>query len=289
MAKFREIKIEDRSLYKKYLSWCSQKSSDFTFLNVWGWQEVYGLKFLFEENFVWIKQDIPDSSFWAPVGKWDDANWRKYADFLKGKNFTRVPEKLVHIWHKYFDNMEIKEDRDNWDYIYLVEELIELKGNRFHKKKNLLRQFENSYKYEFVTLDDKWIHEAENFQVDWCFYKECDNKEILIKENYVILKVFDNWSKLDEIVGGGLCVDDKLIAFTVAEPVDDSTLVIHFEKGCPTYKGVYQAINNIFLRECARDYTYVNREQDLGDKGLRQAKMSYNPCCFLKKYNVSFF
>jgi len=54
MAKFRDIKIEDRSLYKKYLCWCSQKSSDFTFLNVWGWQDVYGLKFLFEVNFVWI-------------------------------------------------------------------------------------------------------------------------------------------------------------------------------------------------------------------------------------------
>ncbi len=165
----------------------------------------------------------------------------------------------------------------------MLKNLLSLKEISFTKKKNLLNQFEKQYKYEFVHLDGRWIREAENFQVDWCYYKDCDNKDILIKENHVILKVFDVWERLDGIIGGGICVEDRLIAFTVAEPVDDKTLVIHFEKGCPTYKGVYQAINTIFLRKCARDYIYVNREQDLGDRGLRQAKLSYNPCCFLKK------
>jgi len=81
-------------------------------------------------------------------------------------------------------------------------------------------------------------------------------------------------------------VDEKMIAYTIAEALDDTTVVIHFEKGCPNFKGVYQAINQVFLAQCCQGFQIVNREQDLGDEGLRKAKLSYNPVAFLKKYRV---
>lgn len=77
-----------------------------------------------------------------------------------------------------------------------------------------------------------------------------------------------------------------MIAYTVAEALDETSVVIHFEKGCPHFKGVYQAINQIFLEQCCQGYEIVNREQDLGDLGLRKAKLSYNPVGFLEKYTV---
>lgn len=77
-----------------------------------------------------------------------------------------------------------------------------------------------------------------------------------------------------------------MIAYTIAEALDESSIVIHFEKGCPLFKGVYQAINQIFLEQCCQGFQTVNREQDLGDEGLRKAKLSYNPVAFLKKYRV---
>jgi hypothetical protein len=81
-------------------------------------------------------------------------------------------------------------------------------------------------------------------------------------------------------------VDEKMIAYTIAEALDDDSIVIHFEKGCPNFKGVYQAINQMFLERCCQGFKIVNREQDLGDEGLRKAKLSYNPVAFLKKYTV---
>lgn len=285
---FHKLDLDYQKRFREYLKKCPQVTSDYTFLNLWGWQGVYNLSFWFEEDLIFIKEG-DDSTFWGPIGDWKKIKWKEYASFLKGKVFVRVPEVLVDIWIKDFgEHMKVTEDRDQWDYIYSVKELIQLKGNKFHKKKNLLRQFEKKYEYKFVNLESKWIIEAESFQVDWCFYKDCENKDILINENMVILNVLDNWDKLEGVLGGGLVVDNKIIAYTIAEPIDDRMLVIHFEKGCPTYKGVYQAINNIFLKMCAKDFKYVNREQDLGDKGLRQAKLSYNPCCFLKKYRVNF-
>ena len=78
-----------------------------------------------------------------------------------------------------------------------------------------------------------------------------------------------------------------MVAYTVAERLDKDTLLIHFEKGNPEYKGVYQAINQMFLANLTDEFTIVNREQDLGDEGLRKAKLSYNPFNFLRKYKVS--
>jgi len=77
-----------------------------------------------------------------------------------------------------------------------------------------------------------------------------------------------------------------MIAYTVAEALDDAMLVIHFEKGHTGFKGVYQAINQMFLEHQGQGFTYVDREQDLGDEGLRKAKLSYNPVLFLEKRAV---
>jgi hypothetical protein len=63
-------------------------------------------------------------------------------------------------------------------------------------------------------------------------------------------------------------------------------MVIHFEKGCPDYKGSYQAINKLFLENDDSTCEMVNREQDLGDEGLRKAKLSYHPVGYVKKYEV---
>ena len=66
------------------------------------------------------------------------------------------------------------------------------------------------------------------------------------------------------------------------------TIVIHFEKGDTRFKGIYQAINKHFLAAQENRFTFVNREQDLGDEGLRKAKLSYNPVTFMQKYDVEF-
>ena len=76
-----------------------------------------------------------------------------------------------------------------------------------------------------------------------------------------------------------------MVAYSIAEPLDQQTLVIHFEKGCPQHKGVYQAVNQMFLANSGASYRFVNREQDLGDPGLRKAKESYNPVSYLKKFS----
>ena len=74
-----------------------------------------------------------------------------------------------------------------------------------------------------------------------------------------------------------------MAAFAVGEPLDDQTIVVHFEKGRPEYRGVYQAINFCFAKHSAKDFLFINREQDADEEGLRQAKESYMPSGYLKR------
>jgi hypothetical protein len=97
----------------------------------------------------------------------------------------------------------------------------------------------------------------------------------------------DHWEQLQGVTGGALRVEDRLAAYTIAEDLPDGTLVIHFEKGDPEYKGSYQAINQMFLEQDPSPSTLVNREQDLGSEGLRKAKLSYHPVDYVRKYQVS--
>jgi len=283
---FVNIALSRQDEYNNFFCQCTQKASDYSLANIWGWAEEYGIKWSFAYDLVWLKQTRPEEVFWAPVGDWD-LDWRKiYSRIKKPIRFIRVPEKLKQIWLEQLPGIMVQESRDHWDYLYLVQELIELKGNKFHKKKNLLNQFVKKYDFTYVELEQTYIEHALALQTEWCLWKECFNSPALDAENKVIIRIFHDFDKIKGLFGAGLLVDQKMIAYTVAEELEPDTLVIHFEKGCPNYKGVYQAINQLFLKNSASGYKYVNREQDLGELGLRKAKESYHPVGYLKKYEV---
>ena len=125
-------------------------------------------------------------------------------------------------------------------------------------------------------------------QTRWCTWRDCENDDTLAAENKAIARVLDHWQQLPDVTGGALRVNNELAAYTVAEAMPDDTLVIHFEKGAPQFKGSYQAINQIFLENDDSRKPVVNREQDLGDEGLRKAKLSYHPMGYVRKYRVEF-
>lgn len=287
--KFEPINLERQEEYQASLDGCPQLlTSDFSFANVYGWAAHYGLEWAFHKGLCFIRQTKPDPIYWAPIGPWDKYDWAGCCAMRESARFTRVPEALARMWSISFGNkIMIEENRDHWDYIYSVEELISLKGKKFHKKKNLLNQFKKNYLYEYEPMVPECVEEVLDMQDEWYkWYEENNPSEALKAENRVITRVLHNFDQIKGLMGATLRVEGKVIAYTVAEPLCDDSIVIHFEKGDIRYKGVYQAINQMFLENEAAEYTNVNREQDLGDEGLRKAKLSYNPSMFLKKFNA---
>ncbi|WP_027184055.1 DUF2156 domain-containing protein [Desulfovibrio inopinatus] len=284
---FEAPSLARREEYLAALSKMPQKASDYSFGNIYGWAESYGLEWAFTPDYVLIRQTIPHVVYWAPVGNWDAVDWTGCPCIAAGMEFIRIPETLANsLSAQLGDKIEVKELRDHFDYLYSVQELIELKGNRFHKKKNLLKQFSKHYDFEYHVISPDCIEEVLEMQSDWCLWREDECNKTLIAENKAISRVLKTFDRQPELFGGTIKVDGKVIAYTVAEELEPGTVVIHFEKGHTNFKGVYQAINQQFLEHTASQYDIVNREQDIGDEGLRKAKMSYNPVGFLKKYNI---
>lgn len=287
---FHPIGMDRQREYLDALGRCPEKFSDYSFINLWGWADIYGLEWAWEENHVWIRQTIPETLYWAPVGPWAGTDWKTTVQehLPPDTVFFRVPETLTDIWEKASGGrIDVQESRDHWDYLYDKTELVDLKGNRFHKKKNLFNQFMKKYDFEYIAFTPEMAPMALGMQEDWCAWRDCESSEALEAENRVILKILNRWADLSGIMGGALFVDRKMVAYTVAEKMPQDTLLIHFEKGNQEYRGVYQAINQIFLSHAGEDIKYANREQDLGSEGLRKAKESYNPIGFNKKYRVS--
>jgi hypothetical protein len=283
------VSLKKQKEYLNYLSKTPEKTSDYSFVNINGWSEAYQLMWYFTDQLIWLDQTKSEHVFWAPVGDWYHVDWLSvFNQMALPVKFTRVPEKLLNIWKDCGGLvLDIVEERDNWDYVYSTADLIHLKGNRYHKKKNLLNQFNKKYNFQYYALNAERIDETLAMQEDWCTWRDCESDKTLASENRAIANVLDAYRSFDNICGGVIFVNQLITAYTVAEYFSDEMIIIHFEKGCPMYKGAYQAINQLFLsNDASSKYKWVNREQDLGDSGLRKAKMSYHPSYFLKKFSV---
>jgi hypothetical protein len=285
---FEPIRLEQQADYRRILSQCKPIASDYSFINLWGWGEEYGLEWAWQDGLIWIRQTL-SNVLWAPVGDWTAVDWSSALKIAKetADRMIRVPEELLHLIAQAKNgDVHIEDSREHWDYLYNRQDLVELKGNRFHKKKNLLNQFLKKNDYTYLEFGSSMVDQALGMQEDWCAWRDCENEDTLASENNAIIRVLNQWRSLEGITGGALMVDQLIIAYTIAEAMPDKSLIVHFEKACPDHKGGYQAINQIFLSHTPEQYAVVNREQDLGDEGMRKAKLSYNPVDFVKKFQI---
>lgn len=282
---FTPISLDRQDEYLTLLRATPQVSSDYSFINLWAWADEHGLSWAWADGLVWIRQSKPALAYWAPVGPWAAIDWQKMMPRMLGLSFIRLPETLALLLEQAHPQARIRTTRDHWDYLYAVPELVALAGNRFHAKLNLLHQFHKGYLWSYHPLDRGLVEQVLAMQSQWCAWRDCESSAELAAEDRAIAKVLRSSAALPSLLGGTLLVDSKVVAFTVAEPLQPDTLVIHFEKGMGNYKGVYQAINREFLA-AQSGYAWVNREQDLGNEGLRQAKLSYNPVDFVRKYEL---
>ena len=217
---FEPITLDRQEDYLEILSRCPQVTSDYSFLNLWAWAEEYGLHWAWDDNLIWIRQNLPEELLWAPVGFWGAVDWPGRLQLSPSARsvFTRVPETLTNLWReKLPQEILIREERGNWDYIYRVTDLIELKGNRYHKKKNLLNQFDRKYDFSYLPFGAEMVEQAMAMQADWCTWRDCESSDILDSENRAIFRMLKEWKQLAGLFGGALMVDGVMVAYTVAE------------------------------------------------------------------------
>ena len=152
---FIPIGMEQQNDYRRQLAQCRQIASDYSFTNLFGWAPEYDLAWAWKDDLVWIRQSHPFTALWAPIGNWDTVNWPSLLPALSSvaDRIIRIPEVLREIWQDAISgDGRFTESRGQWDYLYRIEELVQLKGNRFHKKKNLVNQFKKTYPFEYLPF-----------------------------------------------------------------------------------------------------------------------------------------
>jgi hypothetical protein len=175
---------------------------------------------------------------------------------------------------------ETVEDRDNFDYLYLRSDLAVLAGRAYQKKRNMVHAFEKSHTYEAHPVARERVADAVEILEAW----RAGTKD---QADYAPCLDALNNAEAFGLHGRIYYVDGKPAGYTLGEAIGDgSVFVVHYEKAIPNVKGLYQLINMEFARSLPESIMYMNREQDLGDPGLRQAKMTYRPSSFVKKYRA---
>lgn len=178
--------------------------------------------------------------------------------------------------------------RDSADYVYETEKLISLSGKKYHGKKNHINKFNRLYPdWTYEKITDENVEECFQMALNWRRENGCDEDVDKNAEMCVTLNSLRLMKEL-ELSGGLIRVDGRVVAFSIGEPVCDDTMVVHIEKAYADVQGAYTIINQQFLTHEASQYQYVNREEDMGDPGLRQAKESYRPVFLVEKGCVSF-
>lgn len=291
MLNFRKPKIED----KPWADECFQKSNsyncEYTFGNLFVWATAYSTMIAEFDGFLicrWGRE--PDLMYSLPLGSGDfkgavneiinDA--KSYGITPKIYGVTASFRKLLET--EFMNCFSFEYDSANFDYIYSVEKMAELKGKKYHGKRNHISNFKrNNPNWSFEKISKDNINECIDLHTRWInSHNENDEDEDYSLEFEAVLTAFEYYDKLD-FVGGILKIDGKAIAYTMGERRNDDVFVTHFEKAPPEIQGAYPIINQEFTKNCLMNYKYVNREEDLGLEGLRRAKQSYYPEILLEK------
>ncbi|OGC42071.1 hypothetical protein A2Y85_04240 [candidate division WOR-3 bacterium RBG_13_43_14] len=286
---FKSIEINDQ-IYIREILWRYQpKSSELNFSNLYIWRGRYQYFWSMDnDNLVIISDQGSDSFALQPVGNGDLIgttaklfDWMKSSKKINKPCIERADQRFTKILNGDFT---INEKRDHFDYIYKRSSLVELSGNRYHNKRNHISALKRDHQVEYREFDASLLKDCNELIERWCGLRRCEDDMNLLSEWDAVAVAMANVNEL-KLQGGVLLIDGKVEAFTLGEMLNLDTLVIHIEKANPEIQGSYATINQKFA-ETMTEAIFINREQDLGEFGLRQSKMSYYPSDLVKKYTI---
>ncbi len=273
-----ELSLEHRFLLHPLFQKLQDGISEFTFANLYLFRNThhYRVSSLNDDLLFFSGNDEGRSFFMLPFDLPQPlllAELFTQFDMLKCATQSQANE-LIALGYN------VSEDRDNYDYLYLRSDLTDLGGRKFHKKRNLIKAFLKDNVYVGKPLLEEYINDALIVLENWK-----QNRQDL--GDYASAKEALEKAEELQLCGGIYYVDDEPVAYSLGEENRCGTsFVIHFEKAVADYKGLWQFVNQAFASILPEKYDTINREQDLGSDGIRQAKLSYKPVGFVKKFKA---
>ena len=283
MLNLKEITLDDKELFAEYIGKSENSTLSFTTLYIWSFDGR--IKYAVTDGCLVIAFCGKKGCVCTfPYGKGDKtAALKKAYDFMENPAFVLMSEDEAKELEKNFcGEFEIFADENNADYVYLTEDLINLKGNKYQQKRNHLNAFLKNYDYTYerLTIDD--IDEIKELFFKW---EASQVNHDTGDARRATLLFLENIDKLG-VTCAGLRVDGKLVAFTGGEAITDDMAHVPMEFADIDYRGAFNVINRDFCKNEWSEYKYINREEDMGVEGMRYAKRAYNPVKMTEKYKA---
>lgn len=255
--------------------------SEYCFANLYLFRESHGYEVLSDGD-IFIKGRTYDGFNYLmptkPVGQVDQSHLQ---ELLQDVDFLfPVPEE----WLGTLDTgqYDVSFHEGDADYLYTVEKMSTLAGRKLHKKRNLLKQFVESYGHRALPLIADRLDDARIVLDAWQQESTLDRGAT---DYGPCREALDRYEEL-VLCGGITYADGEPAGFVLGEEVNDETYVLHFAKALTKFKGIYQFMFNNFAKILPPKYRYLNLEQDLDKENLRVFKSSYVPDALVKKARV---
>lgn len=288
---FQRFSLKDQALLNRFVEEFSPQSCEYNFANLFAWQDVYDIRWTLYQGRLLIYDGLSRTAY-LPLG--NDLFPEDLVILSLHLEKVGLSPDLGLVTPQYLDAYpdikayyNIEEQRDAAEYIYDINHLVDLSGVKLHKKKNLIAQFKKYYpEFQVQVMTQKLRSKALNFSKALLESRPKRSKT-LDQEFEAIRTGFEYFDDLN-LEGLVLMLNRQLIAYAVFSRISESTYDIQFEKADPGFKGAAQVINHETAKYLKGKCRFVNREQDLGIKGLRQAKLSYDPIALLTPYGLKF-
>ncbi|NVN92690.1 MAG: DUF2156 domain-containing protein [Desulfuromonadales bacterium] len=280
----RPLDISDKPLLDRIFQELQPRVSELTFAGLYLFRNAHGYSLTMLDNaLVVLGRGYDGLSYFLPPL---NAGIPHALDvlFSQGMELYAADELFVSRYLACRE-LEVVEDRNSFDYLYLRDELATLPGNRLHKKKNRVNYFAKRHAYRVELFARSHSEGCRELLEVWRSMAETEQNASLALEVAAADEALELADAL-ELMGVVVIVEDRVRAFSLGELLNRETAVCHFEKADPFMEGLSQVVNQAFASRLFGECRFVNREQDLGEPGLRNAKLSYHPLELVKKYRV---
>lgn len=292
MIPYKRLDLREKALFDAYLHACGERGCEYSFVNLFLWGRQ---KAAITDGYLTLFSQFDRRSVYPfPIGQGDI---KPVLDAIIHDSRTRgIPCYLTSMTREDCETLErlypgmfrIHTDRNSFDYLYSIDDLADLKGRKFQKKRNHLNRFrQNHPDCQVMELNEKTRVAAFMLLQQWYKARQtADPHNDFHLERLALERAFAFQTQL-ELEGLVLMEGGQAIAFAMGSRLNPDTFDIHFEKAREDIDGAYAAINQAFaahLRETHPEIKWLNREDDLGIEGLRKAKLSYNPARMVEKH-----
>ena len=274
----KPINFEDMELLERIRIKQGHRLSSHAFISLYLWREQMGLSLYLKEDVYSVKCEWKGKNSWFfPCGDFQ-GKYELVERLMQQQESLLIylrPEDKEWLERNFPGRWKFRRDCDADEYLYDIEQQIELSGKKYANERTQVHKVERELKITTRELTDE--NEADAIQVlkEWSRgehrFEGCSLRDELVDLNAI------TYRKQLKIQGILLYLDGCPIALIAGFALSEETFDIVVAKATVGLQGVSYYSKREMMKRMKEQFKYINLEEDLGLEGLRTMKQLMSP------------